>query len=157
MVKVLLETWPSERYTRGCLLLKHCSQMHDSGGGDVGAIQWNTSQEKNKSVMFHVMLSNNVMQDSIVSMEHWRMRVCQTCVHKAVECFKMMMSHSASAPFSFYFLWKNPIIEACLVPLLAGGVDFFWLFFSSLSFLPDLNIVRAGVGLPAWASSSVSE
>lgn len=64
-----------------------------------------------------------------------------------------------AAAACYHFFWKNPIIEACLVPLFAFADDFFWLFFSSSLWLAD---AFAGKGvlivcLGGWKSSSSSE
>lgn len=72
----------------------------------------------------------------------------------------MLTSVSSKLP-SHYFFWKNPMIEACLAPLLALELVFFWLFFSS-GLLPAAGFAgkgSLGACLVVWAgeSSSASE
>lgn len=67
----------------------------------------------------------------------------------------------SSMPSCHYFFWKNPMMDACLAPLLALALVFFWLFFSS-GLLPATDFAGKGsLGgcLVVWAaaSSSVSE
>lgn len=72
-----------------------------------------------------------------------------------------MFPRVSSKPPSYYFFWKNPMIEACLAPLLAFEVVFFWLFFSS-DLLPAAGFAgkgSLGACLVVWAAvwSSASE
>lgn len=72
----------------------------------------------------------------------------------------MFPSVSSEQP-SDHFFWKNPMIEACLAPLLPLELVFFWLFFSS-DLLPAAGFAGKGslrACLVVWAagSSSASE
>lgn len=59
-----------------------------------------------------------------------------------------------------YFFWKNPIMDACLVPLFVFAEVFFWLFFSSSLLLPaawSFAVEHLVGACLTGASSSASE
>lgn len=111
----------------------------------------------------NVLKGSNPVGKSPVKVRFPRPSYCLCCVsffYFTEQLWQCIMCPSVSCePLTDHFFWKNPMIEACLDPLLPLELVFFWLFFSS-GLLPVAGFAgkgSLGACLVAAESSSASE